>query len=67
VKTKTLILQCSQDAIAPLEVGTYVHQQIPGSTMVVLNATGHCPNLSAPEETTEAIRNFLVAEKLIQS
>jgi sigma-B regulation protein RsbQ len=67
VKTKTLILQCSQDAIAPLEVGTYVHQQIPGSTMVVLDATGHCPNLSAPEETTEAIRNFLVAEKLIQS
>jgi sigma-B regulation protein RsbQ len=67
VKTKTLILQCSQDAIAPLEVGTYVHQQIPGSTMVVLDATGHCPNLSAPEETTAAIRNFLAAEKLLHS
>ena len=64
LKTKTLILQCSQDAIAPTEVGTYVHEQISGSTLVVLDATGHCPNLSAPEETTEAIRNFLVAEKL---
>ncbi len=65
VKTKTLILQCSQDAIAPTEVGAYVHRQIPGSTMVVLDATGHCPNLSAPEETTAAIRNFLAAEKLM--
>ncbi|CAA9212517.1 MAG: Hydrolase of unknown specificity RsbQ, part of a novel [RsbQ - PAS domain] bacterial sensing module [uncultured Cytophagales bacterium] len=65
VKAKTLILQCSQDAIAPLEVGTYVHQQIAGSTMVVLEATGHCPNLSAPEETTDAIRNFLTAERLV--
>jgi sigma-B regulation protein RsbQ len=65
VKTKTLILQCSQDAIAPTEVGTYVHGQIPGSTLVVLDATGHCPNLSAPEETTAAIRNFLVAEELL--
>jgi sigma-B regulation protein RsbQ len=63
VKTKTLILQCSHDAIAPTEVGTYVHQQIPGSTLVMLDATGHCPNLSAPEETTQAIRNFLAAEK----
>jgi sigma-B regulation protein RsbQ len=65
VKTKTLILQCSQDAIAPTEVGTYVHGQIPGSTLVVLDATGHCPNLSAPEETTTAIRNFLFAEELL--
>lgn len=65
VKTKTLILQCSQDTIAPLEVGTYVQQQIPGSTMVVLNATGHCPNLSAPEETTAAIRRFLADELLV--
>ena len=64
VKTKTLILQCSQDAIAPLEVGTYVHQQIPASTFVVLEATGHCPNLSAPKETTHVIRKFLAAENL---
>jgi sigma-B regulation protein RsbQ len=61
LKTKTLILQCTDDAIAPVEVGTYVHQQIAGSSMVLLEATGHCPNLSAPEETTAAIKAFLAA------
>ena len=55
----TLILQCSDDVIAPEVVGTYVHQRIPGSRMVQLNATGHCPNLSAPDETVAAIKSFL--------
>lgn len=59
VRVKTLILQCSADAVAPLVVGEYVHRQIPGSEFVVLKATGHCPNLSAPEETVAAIREFL--------
>lgn len=51
IKTKTLILQCSEDVIAPLEVGAYVHHHIADSEMMVLSATGHCPNLSAPEES----------------
>ncbi|MCU1669232.1 MAG: rsbQ [Blastococcus sp.] len=55
----TLILQCSEDVIAPDVVGAYVHEQIPGSVLTHLAATGHCPNLSAPEETTSAIRAFL--------
>ncbi len=59
VTVPTLILQSREDAIAPPPVGEYVHQQIAGSTLVVLSATGHCPNLSAPEETTNAIRAFL--------
>jgi sigma-B regulation protein RsbQ len=59
VKARTLILQCSEDIIAPLEVGSYVQSQIPGSTLVVMQATGHCPNLSAPEETIAAIRAFV--------
>jgi sigma-B regulation protein RsbQ len=57
--TKALILQCSQDVIAPLEVGQYVHHQIPNSQLVVLQATGHCPHVSEPEETIAAIRRFL--------
>ena len=61
VTTPALVLQCSTDAIAPLEVGSYVAQQIPESTLVVLRATGHCPNLSAPEETVAAIKAFLEA------
>jgi len=58
VRVPTLILQCSDDVIAPDEVGQYVHRAIPGSAFVQLDATGHCPNLSAPEETIEAIRAF---------
>ena len=54
-----LILQCSNDVIAPREVGEYVHRQMPNSKLVLMEATGHCPNLSAPEETIAAIKAFL--------
>lgn len=59
VKADTLILQCSEDAIAPLSVGEFTHKHIAGSRFMVLEATGHCPNLSAPEETIAAIKSFL--------
>ena len=59
VSTPTLVLQCADDVIAPESVGDYVQRKIPGSTLVRLDATGHCPNLSAPEETIAAIRDFL--------
>ncbi len=59
VVTPTLVLQCADDVIAPEAVGEYVHRQIPGSRLVLMDATGHCPNLSAPEETIAAIRDFL--------
>jgi sigma-B regulation protein RsbQ len=58
VRVPTLVLQCSDDVIAPQGVGEYVHGAIPGSTFLQLEATGHCPNLSAPDETTAAIRSF---------
>jgi sigma-B regulation protein RsbQ len=56
-----LILQCSDDAIASNAVGEYVHRHVAGSSMKVLNATGHCPHLSAPAETVAAIREFIAA------
>ena len=59
VTAPALILQCSQDVIAPEAVGEYVHRQMPASTLVRLQATGHCPNLSAPEETIAAMKAFL--------
>lgn len=59
VAIPTLILQCREDVIAPQAVGEYVNRQIPASELVILDATGHCPNLSAPEETTAAIHKFL--------
>jgi sigma-B regulation protein RsbQ len=59
VNTRALILQCSEDVIAPREVGEYVHRMLPNSELVIMNATGHCPNLSAPRETVEAIEAFV--------
>jgi sigma-B regulation protein RsbQ len=59
VTARTLILQCSEDIIAPLQVGEFVRDNIPGSELVVLKATGHCPNLSAPEEVVSAIRAYV--------
>ncbi len=59
IRTRTLVLQCREDIIAPLCVGEYVHAQIPGSDYVLLDATGHCPNLSAPAEVAAAIRAFV--------
>ena len=59
VETPSLILQCKEDAIAPMEVAEYVHRHLPRSELVVLDATGHCPHLSAPEETIRAMQGYL--------
>ena len=59
VTVPVLVLQCQEDVIAPLEVGEFVQREIPQADLVVLNATGHCPNLSAPEETIAAIESYL--------
>ena len=61
VAVPSLILQCSEDVIAPGPVGEYVHRHLAGSRLVHLRAQGHCPNLSAPEETIAAIEAFLQA------
>ncbi|MFF7974362.1 alpha/beta fold hydrolase [Streptomyces sp. NPDC007905] len=63
VGVPTLVAQCSTDAIAPAEVGAFVHAQIPDSRLVTLNATGHCPQLAAPEETTAVIAAFAGAAR----
>jgi len=59
ITARTLILQCQEDIIAAPAVGEYVHASIPGSKIVYLNATGHCPNLSAPAEVISAMRAFV--------
>jgi sigma-B regulation protein RsbQ len=59
VNARTLVLQCSEDVIAPQAVGEYVHRNLVNSEYVVMQATGHCPNLSAPQETVKLIKTFL--------
>jgi sigma-B regulation protein RsbQ len=58
VAVPTLVIECAQDALAPREVGAYVAQHIRGSTLVTLDTTGHCPHLTAPEPTAQAIADF---------
>ena len=62
VRVPSLVLQCSEDIIAPLAVGEYVHRHTPGSTLRVMRATGHCPHMSHPEETIQVIREYLAAK-----
>lgn len=59
VRVPTLVLQCREDAIAPPQVGEYVHARLPHSTYHLLAATGHCPHLSHPRPTMAAMREYL--------
>ena len=59
VPVRCLVLQCTDDVIAPQSVGRYVHDQLPDSELTLLSATGHCPHVSAPDETIAAMRAFL--------
>ena len=58
-KKPTLILQCTDDFIAPVSVGETIHRAIPGSQLVHIENTGHCPHLSAPGKSIDAISRFL--------
>ena len=57
----SLVLQCSDDSIAPDEVGEFVHRHLTVSTLVKMKAVGHCPHLSAPAETIQLIKEYLSA------
>jgi sigma-B regulation protein RsbQ len=59
IPVPTLVIECASDAIAPREVGTYLHEHVPGSRLVTLDATGHCPHVSAPDSTAAAICAFV--------
>jgi sigma-B regulation protein RsbQ len=59
VSVPSLLLQCSDDMVAPREVGEYLHREMPGSTLRVMNATGHCPHMSDPDETVMLIKEYL--------
>ncbi|RYZ51640.1 MAG: alpha/beta hydrolase, partial [Sphingobacteriales bacterium] len=64
VKVPSLIMQCTDDLIAPQEVGEYLHENLPKSTLKVMKATGHCPHMSAPAETVAIIKDYLQGFRL---
>jgi sigma-B regulation protein RsbQ len=53
-----LVLQCTRDALASESIGEYVAEHLPRGELLVLQATGHCPHMSAPAEVAEAVRRF---------
>lgn len=65
LRKPTLILQCREDAVAGPDVGRFVHERIAGSRMVTLDASGHCPHVSHPAETIEALGTYLREEGLL--
>jgi sigma-B regulation protein RsbQ len=63
--TPVLLLQCAHDVIAPLAVGTYLHEHLPGSQLVVIDTPGHCAHLTAPAQTLNEIEDFLDIAQLV--
>jgi sigma-B regulation protein RsbQ len=59
LQTDTLILQCSDDLIAPVQVGEYMHRTLPNSVLQVIDNVGHCPHLSEPDASINAMNAFL--------
>ena len=62
--TPALILQCDEDLIAPVQVGEYLHRALPRSTLTIIDNVGHCPHLSSPSLSSNAIDEFLAKEGL---
>jgi sigma-B regulation protein RsbQ len=67
VTTPTLIVACSDDMLAPQTVSCFVHEAIAESRLVTLDATGHCPHMTHPDETIAAIRDYLAARGAMPS
>jgi sigma-B regulation protein RsbQ len=65
VPVPSLILQSTVDAIAPLEVGEYMHRHMPASTLQLMQVTGHCPHMSHPQETIQQIKTYLSARNAL--
>lgn len=61
VRVPSLILQCADDMVAPDAVGAYLHGAMPGSTLRRMQATGHCPHMSHPDETIALVREYLAS------
>jgi sigma-B regulation protein RsbQ len=62
VATPTLVVQCSDDAIAPVSVGEYVAREMPAATLRLLEASGHCPHMSHPDDTVQVIKDYLASD-----
>lgn len=60
----TLIIQSTEDIIAPVAVGEYMHDMLPRATLEIVDNVGHCPHLSAPCASQAAMDRFLASLRL---
>lgn len=59
IEAPSLIVQVTDDAVAPVSVGEFMHEKMPNSRLVLMDASGHCPHMSHPRETIEIVKNYL--------
>lgn len=59
LQVPTLIMQCANDSVVPVEVGYYLHKNIKNSELVILDTRGHYPHISEPKLTVELMNNYL--------
>lgn len=61
VQARSLVMQCRDDLLAPVAVGKYMQRKIPNSELIFMTARGHYPQLSAPNDTIDAIQDFIAS------
>lgn len=66
LREPTLVLQCSDDIIAPVAVGHYLHRTLPNGTLRIIDNVGHCPHLTAPCASMAAMDTFLESVELVR-
>ena len=59
LQVPALILQSSQDIIAPLAVGEHVSRTVANGTLRLLDNIGHCPHMSVPHACAAEINAYL--------
>ena len=60
LSVESLTLQCKDDMLAPEVIGEYIRAHTPNNNLVILDATGHCPHMSAPQEIVDAIEEYVL-------
>ena len=59
VRTPTLIVHGVDDAVRPVRLAEAAHAALPGSALVRLEGSGHCPQVRDPVRYNLAVREFL--------
>ncbi|MCC3270429.1 alpha/beta hydrolase [Arthrobacter gengyunqii] len=62
VSAPALILQTLADPLTPEAASSYLHEHLPGSTLMPLDIRGNMPHLNAPRQTASAILAYIESD-----